>query len=365
MAKGALRSRAGASVHENDLQSPRSPALAPCVVYECTNSFEITYVSPNTIELINVSEARLIGTRAFSQERVFSLDVDLLTEQLSDLQSYGFVSFLHRLVDDCGLPVWVAHSLRTVGTGQDGFLSGCLIPIRGDTRFLEHDHSALSRFIHKIGNHFQLITLLMNPIKRTVPPDCKETEILEQTVEKSIDLTRAFSEYSQWPSGRSEIEVWDFLNAVIPSRVSLFSEAGISLEVSIEDALRGVLIMGDAGLLESAISNVLQNALESTQSQGRVSVKAKLEKSLANSARVLTIRFADSGCGIKCQDMDKVGMAFYSTRKDRNGLGLSMATRFVGLHGGSCRIDSWEGKGTEVTMSLPVNSPFQGFVDKA
>ena len=47
-------------------------------------------------------------------------------------------------------------------------------------------------------------------------------------------------------------------------------------------------------------------------------------------------------------------MPFYSTKQDHDGLGLSMASRFIELHGGGVRVDSWLGKGTKVRITIPV-----------
>jgi signal transduction histidine kinase len=304
---------------------------------------------------LNVNGSKLIGTQAFWRDRVFPEDIDSITERSNDLMLRGAVSFLHRIVDDRGLPIWVAHTLRRSGVDHNALLRGCIIPIQGEGLVQELDHSAVSRFIHKIGNHFQLMTLLLNPVKKKLP-DCRETEVLDQTIEKSIDLTRAFADFSQRPSEMSEFEVWEFLSAILGEQESLFSGTGIELRVAIENNLRGAWLSGDAALLESAITHVLRNALEATQPPGQVSVEAKLKKSPRNSPETLIFCVTDSGCGIPVQEMSKVSTAFYTTKKDHEGLGLSMVKRCIGFHGGSCRLDSCQGKGTAVTITLPLTS---------
>ena len=47
-----------------------------CVLYECNNSLELTYVSSNASDLINVGGGPLIGTRSFWRERVYQEDIE-------------------------------------------------------------------------------------------------------------------------------------------------------------------------------------------------------------------------------------------------------------------------------------------------
>jgi PAS domain-containing protein len=52
----------------------------PCVIYECDLSLEIKYVSPNCRDLLELEPARLVGTKAFCQERVFRGDMEYVSE---------------------------------------------------------------------------------------------------------------------------------------------------------------------------------------------------------------------------------------------------------------------------------------------
>jgi len=61
----------------------------------------------------------------------------------------------------------------------------------------------------------------------------------------------------------------------------------------------------------------------------------------------------DSGCGIPENSLENVLTPFFTLKKDHEGLGLSMAARFIELHGGMLRITSTEGKGTKVEITLP------------
>jgi signal transduction histidine kinase len=323
------------------------------VFYECNGSLDLTYVSSNASDLINVDCGPLIGTRSFWRERVFQEDIDWLAGKLNDCRTSGSTSFVHRLIDDSGLPVWVAHCLRRVTTEEREFFRGCIIPIYGEKRFHDIGHGPVSSFIHKIGNHIQLLTLLISPLKKVLPAS-REIETLQQTIEKTIELTRAFSDFSQRLNWSSEIDVCDVISSTISAKKAEFAEDRVRFDVAIESAMRGATARGDPCLLESSIGNILQNAWEAITGNGNIIVEGKIENCNGNGSSVVVLRIADTGCGIRQEDLAKVTSPFFTTKKDHDGLGLSMASRFVDLHGGILSVNSWLGKGTEVSITLPV-----------
>ncbi|MGH7928135.1 MAG: ATP-binding protein, partial [Candidatus Binatia bacterium] len=105
-------------------------------------------------------------------------------------------------------------------------------------------------------------------------------------------------------------------------------------------------------LLEAAFGHLLQNALEATEPGGTVEFSGRVE--LNSSQDVAWLYIKDSGCGIPAREQDQVILPFFTTKKGRDGLGLTVASRFVEMHRGALRIMSREGEGTEVTILLPL-----------
>jgi two-component system sporulation sensor kinase A len=66
------------------------------------------------------------------------------------------------------------------------------------------------------------------------------------------------------------------------------------------------------------------------------------------------ISVTDSGCGIDENILKSVIAPFFTSKKNHEGLGLSMASRFIEIHGGILRVTSARGKGTKVEIVLPV-----------
>ena len=62
----------------------------------------------------------------------------------------------------------------------------------------------------------------------------------------------------------------------------------------------------------------------------------------------------DTGCGIPQDDLDKVLDPYFTTKPEGTGLGLALAYKIIDEHNGSIQFDSIQGKGTSVSITLPV-----------
>jgi PAS domain S-box-containing protein len=152
---------------------------------------------------------------------------------------------------------------------------------------------------------------------------------------------------------------------LVPAPVDLGELIGVSL-AEMSDAARdgGVALLldlpaekveipGDGRRLGQALLNILSNAVKFTPAGGTVSVAARFDPTAA------IIEVADTGCGIPAADRERVLQPFVqaagslSRQFGGSGLGLSIAHRICGLHGGTLTLDSVEGQGTTVRISLP------------
>ena len=347
-----LKSSRAVSLLREPLPSYFSETL-PCVLYECNASFELTYVSENTSDLFGIDASELVGKRLLSNERIPGDDLIQLSNRLEELEHVnGMISLVHRILDGRGLPFWVAHNLWKANLDNTTMIRGCMVPMDYRGVLNSSEQAVISRFVHKMGNHFQLLNLVVSSLRKAVP-DSRETLMLQETVEKAIDLARSFSDYNQVPTGWSRVELADILQAAAMTRRSSFERKGITFNSQIHASVSGANIQADPYLLELAIGHVLQNALEATEAGGQVTLKAGAKCS-GDNASVASISVIDSGCGIDENALRNVLVPFFTCKKNHDGLGLSMAYRFIEIHRGILRIKSTHGKGTEVEIVLPI-----------
>lgn len=110
---------------------------------------------------------------------------------------------------------------------------------------------------------------------------------------------------------------------------------------------KSLALMADHGLLYRAFLNVLINASQAIDQAGRIEVKVLEEPGRYR------VEIQDSGSGISEENMKRIFNPFFTTKEKGSGLGLSIVRKIVEAHRGSIRIESAEGKGTKVEISLP------------
>ena len=112
-------------------------------------------------------------------------------------------------------------------------------------------------------------------------------------------------------------------------------------------------LTGDRAKIRKAISHLVNNAIKYNSKKGEVKVTLKLRNGPA-----AEIRIEDTGVGIAPDAMDRIYENFKKPTLDRGasglGIGLPLARSIVQGHGGTLTIDSEKGKGTAVTVVLPL-----------
>jgi two-component system sensor histidine kinase CpxA len=109
----------------------------------------------------------------------------------------------------------------------------------------------------------------------------------------------------------------------------------------------------DSALIQSAVENVIRNALKHTAEGTAVEVTVAIEEGC------LSIAIDDKGPGVPEEAIDKIFQPFFriensrSTRSSSGGIGLAIAERSVHLHGGTIKAKNREGGGLCVKIILP------------
>lgn len=115
------------------------------------------------------------------------------------------------------------------------------------------------------------------------------------------------------------------------------------------------LVYADIGLVERALSNLIDNAIHYTPADGQVRVSMT-----RHNGRVHT-EVRDTGPGIPDEDLPHIFERFYRVEKsrDRNrggaGLGLAIAQKILALHGSRLTVESTVGRGTAFAFDLPID----------
>jgi len=115
-------------------------------------------------------------------------------------------------------------------------------------------------------------------------------------------------------------------------------------------------IVADERKVKQILLNLLSNAVKFTPDGGRVGLTATAADD------VITIAVSDTGIGIAPEDQATIFEEFRQVGRDDarkqegTGLGLTLAKKFVELHGGQIWVESQVGQGSTFTFTLPVGS---------
>jgi GAF domain-containing protein/anti-sigma regulatory factor (Ser/Thr protein kinase) len=173
-----------------------------------------------------------------------------------------------------------------------------------------------------------------------------------------LSLINDILDLSKIEAGGMELAPAPFhLPGALDNAVSLVKERasrhGIALELAIDPVLGE--IVGDERKVKQVLLNLLSNAVKFTPEGGRISLKASRKEG------AVEIAVTDTGVGIAPEDQAAIFEEFRQvghdeTRKQEGtGLGLTLAKKFVELHGGRIWVESAPGRGSTFTFMLPAS----------
>jgi signal transduction histidine kinase len=107
----------------------------------------------------------------------------------------------------------------------------------------------------------------------------------------------------------------------------------------------------DTEKIRKGCVNIIQNAFDAMPEGGTLTIKSKKVKSK------LEIAFKDTGTGITKEALSKLKreVPLFTTKAKGMGFGLPICRRIIEAHGGKLSVESTAGKGTTVTVTIPVN----------
>jgi GAF domain-containing protein len=171
-----------------------------------------------------------------------------------------------------------------------------------------------------------------------------------------LSLINEILDLSKVEAGRMELELnkFDLPLAIENARTFVRERAvkhGINLEVSVDERLGDYV--GDERKIKQILLNLLSNAVKFTPEGGRIGIKAR------QADGSVEISVSDTGIGISPDDQPRIFEEFrqvgtdYAHKVEGTGLGLTLAKKFVELHGGKIWVESEVGKGSTFSFTLP------------
>ncbi|MDO5725571.1 MAG: HAMP domain-containing sensor histidine kinase [Tissierellia bacterium] len=177
-------------------------------------------------------------------------------------------------------------------------------------------------------------------------------DIIERESDRLSKMVEELLDFSRYISGRIQLEkdVFSIRETIAQIAMQMRPHAKNKNHELILDMTEDFeFIIGDENRIKQVLINLLDNAIKFTN-EGKIYIIAYREDSN------LIIKIKDTGIGISAQDLPRIKEKFYKGKhsESHSGLGLSIAEEIVKLHEGTMEIESTEGEGTIVSLTLPL-----------
>jgi len=240
---------------------------------------------------------------------------------------------------------------------------------------LMYDLSELKRLEKEVQRHDRLVALgkmaagvaheVRNPLSSIkgfatllgsrFKEGSREHEASNLLVQEAERLNRSISEllnYARPAALRKEaVDLGEIVDLSLKLISSDAKALGVNISLSVEPDLP--LISVDKDKVNQVLLNLYLNGLQAME-QSAAGKELKVSVSHNTEENVLVLEVLDTGCGIPQDELDKVLDPYFTTKSDGTGFGLALAYKIIDEHRGSIRFSSIVGKGTTVTVSLPL-----------
>lgn len=214
---------------------------------------------------------------------------------------------------------------------------------------------------HEIRNPLNSMVINMQILQREYSKKTPDREKLDHylkivvdEIKRVDDLVNNFLIIARPPKLEQEVHnIPEIIDEVITVQQPLVLPKGIRIKRAYESDT--LLARVDRNKLKQVFLNIFLNAVQAMPGGGRLSITvASVPPDITDTSQeMLRIVFADTGKGIKPEDLSQVFDFYYSTKKEGTGIGLSLAQQIIEEHGGRIAIRSEVDKGTEVEIYLP------------
>ena len=177
----------------------------------------------------------------------------------------------------------------------------------------------------------------------------------EKAAKRAAGLAKQLLSFSK---GGEPVKKFISVRQAVEDAVSLVL-SGSSVEAVIDLPADLHAVNADEGQLSQAFHNIIINAVQAMPDGGRLIVSAR-NVAITGESRpgpaggaYVEITFADKGCGIAAEDLERIFDPYFTSKADGSGLGLASTYSIIKKHTGHISVSSTPGKGTTFTILLP------------
>lgn len=209
-----------------------------------------------------------------------------------------------------------------------------------------------SSVAHEIRNPLNAIGTITQQLGKDFEPKENEKEFRDLTklvygeVRRINETIESFLRFSKpQPVNPSVFNSTELFEQLYRQYSALLNEKNIKL--NLYENWKGE-VEWDRTQITQAFINLIENAIDAVNVDGQITIGVR-----ENSASSVEIVFADNGSGIPAEDKEKIFHLYFTTKTKGSGIGLSIVQRIIAEHNGLISIESEQGKGTKIIITIP------------
>jgi signal transduction histidine kinase len=206
---------------------------------------------------------------------------------------------------------------------------------------------------HEIRNPLAGIAGVIEIVSRDLPPNSAARSVIKDAKEEAVQINRILTDLLETARPKApQFQIKDIAgtaeHAVMFAKQQAITKR-IMIEFNNSEAIPPV--DHDPHQINQVLLNLLLNAIQAMDKPGTIHVSLRRDEDSA------LVTVADEGKGIPPENLANIFRPFFTTKGHGTGLGLSLARRIVEGHGGTIRVRSEKGKGTQFEVRLPIERP--------
>jgi PAS domain S-box-containing protein len=351
-------------------------ANVPDAILTCDKDCVIQSVNSSAQKLFNTSEAKLVG------ESFYSFFSDATSQARFKAARTGQIVTMLKRIDGEEFPAEIWIGPLDLNEKEDSFIA----VVRNISKrlqaqkelektrqqyFHQEKMAAIGQLaagiLHEVGNPIAAIAGAASDLKSVTDAEqLLDEKLMKETVNANIQLineqttrlgkiTREIADFaSPRPRERELLDLNSLINST--ARLLAYDQRFREIKMDLELDRNLPAITGVADQLTQVLMNLLLNAMDASLSAQNAKTHILIKTELRGERVLVSVE--DFGIGMSSENLSHVLEPFFTTKPvgKGSGLGLSLCDTIVLAHGGELTIDSEEGRGTRVQVSLPVDS---------
>lgn len=211
---------------------------------------------------------------------------------------------------------------------------------------------------HEIRNPLGALAGAMQMLRKDTAEDETNRRLMDIAIREATRLDNIITEFLQYARPPALNLAEHDLTKVLAETLDLVqhearTRSNIKIVTSLATGLMTALV--DEDQFRQVFWNMATNAFEAMPEGGQLTISTSCRHIDAGGRKgdVIEIAFQDTGEGIPKQNLDKIFLPFFTTKRAGSGLGLAAVHRIVDLHGGWIKVESQERHGSQFVVCMP------------